>query len=544
MSLSALKRAYQIARTVRQYRLIELLPAERTPLLLKIMDRTMFWVGRKAGDANASARVKLALQSLGPVFIKFGQMLSTRRDLLPDEFANALAELQDRVPPFDGQLAQREIEQALGQPVDRLFSNFDITPLASASVAQVHTATIKATGDDIILKVVRPDIERVIHADLGLMAATAAMISNTEKGKRLRAVEVVEDYRKTILAELDLVQEASNARRLRDNFAGSPALYIPRVYPELCRRKLLVMERIYGIPVTDLDALKAQGTDMKKLAERGVEVFFTQVFRDNFFHADMHPGNIFVSREHPDDPTYIGIDCGIVGSLTENDKRCLADVFLAFFNQDYPRLAHVYIGSGWVSADTDPIEFEKALRKVLEPLENKPLSQISFGHLLVELFRCAREFEMEVQPQLVLLEKTLLYIEGLGRQLYPQLDLWQTAKPFLEQWMAEQIGPSAQAKRVREALPFWLEKLPEMPDLLHDNLQLSRQLLRHPQGIMDRYIRQRRRIHNSHYFLIIGSVLLISSTILLGKFSTIWPSTALALAGIAAWTKGWRLNNQ
>ncbi|WP_417344823.1 ubiquinone biosynthesis regulatory protein kinase UbiB [Ferrimonas sp.] len=544
MSWGAIKRAYQVARTFRQYRLIELLPEHRRPLPLKLMDASLFWVGRKSLDAHPSVRVRLALQSLGPVFIKFGQMLSTRRDLLPDLFADALAQLQDQVPPFDGELAKAEIESALDHEIHTLFDHFDITPLASASVAQVHTATLRSTGEEVILKVVRPDIEAVILADLTLMEAGARLVHNTRKGKPLRAIEVVEDYRKTILAELDLVQEASNARRLRDNFAGSPALYIPRVYPELCRRKLLVMERIHGIPVTDIEALKAQGTNMKLLAERGVEVFFTQVFRDNFFHADMHPGNIFVSREHPDDPMYIGIDCGIVGSLTENDKRYLADVFLAFFNQDYSRLSQVYIDSGWISADTNPVEFEKALRKVLEPLENKPLSQISFGHLLVELFRCAREFEMEVQPQLVLLEKTLLYIEGLGRQLYPQLDLWQTAKPFLEQWMAEQLGPSAQMKRVKEALPFWLEKLPEMPDLIHDNLQLSKALLRHPQGVMERYINQRRTIHNSHYFLIIGSVLLISGTLLIGKFSTIWPSITLALTGLACWAKGWRLNNQ
>lgn len=544
MAVSSLRRAYQITKVFRQYRLIELIPKAKRPLLLSLLDSLLFWMGRRATDANASTRTKLALQTLGPVYIKFGQMLSTRRDLLSDDFAEALSQLQDQVPPFDSHQAKALIEEQLGCAVETRFDHFDLTPLASASVAQVHTAQLKGTDEEVVLKVVRPDIEPVIHADLKLMASCAALVDKSQLGKRLRAPEVVEDYRTTILAELDLVQEASNARRLRDNFAGSEALYIPKVYPELCRRKLLVMERIYGIPVTDIDALKSQQTDMKLLAERGVEVFFTQVFRDNFFHADMHPGNIFVSQEDPSNPMYIGIDCGIVGRLSEVDKRCLADLFLAFFNQDYNRLAQVYIGSGWIDSDTNPMEFERALRQVLEPLANKPLSQISFGHLLVELFRCARQFNMEVQPQLVLLEKTLLYVEGLGRQLYPQLDLWQTAKPFLEEWMHEQLGPSAQAKRVKENLPFWLEKLPEMPDLLHDNLQLSKQLLMHPQAALEGYIKQRKKIHNSHYFLVIGSVLLICSTIMLVNFSTIWPSSASAILGVVAWVKAWRLNNR
>ncbi|MBY6187332.1 ubiquinone biosynthesis regulatory protein kinase UbiB [Marinobacter hydrocarbonoclasticus] len=541
MTLASLRRSWQIARTLHRYRLLDLLPEDRRPALAVWLDRLLFWLPRTAGDETPAMRLKLALQSLGPVYIKFGQMLSTRRDLLPDDLADALALLQDQVPPFAADQAIARIEAALGKPVAELFDDFDPTPLASASVAQVHTARIKESGEEVVIKVVRPGIEPVIHADLALMGQVARLVAASPQGKRLHPVEVVEDYRRTILAELDLTREADNAQRLRANFEGSDALYIPKVHGQFSHRDVMVMERIYGIPVTDLEALKAQGTNMKVLAERGVEVFFTQVFRDNFFHADMHPGNIFVSREHPEDPMYIGIDCGIVGRLSEQDKRDMAEIFLAFFNQDYSRLAQIFLKTGWVDAEADPIAFEHALKQVFSPLENKPLSEISFGQLLVDLFRTAHQFGMVVKPQLVLLEKTLLYIEGLGRQLYPELDLWDTAKPFLEQWASEQMGPQAHWQRLKDAAPFWAEKLPELPDLLHDNLTLGRTLLTNPRQVLEPYIQERRRQHRSQIFLVIGGCLVISSTILVGKTVTIWPSVALAIAGFVAWITCWRI---
>ncbi|GAA4893203.1 ubiquinone biosynthesis regulatory protein kinase UbiB [Ferrimonas pelagia] len=541
MSLAALRRGATILKTLRQYQLLELLPRQHQPTLLRWLDRSLFFLPRKAKEQPAPQRLKLALQQLGPVFIKFGQMLSTRRDLLPDELADSLALLQDQVPPFDPVLAIAQIEHALGAPIAEYFDDFEPTPLASASVAQIHTATLRSRQQPVVLKVLRPGIHSVIRSDLSLMALAAKVVEFSRHGRRLRATAVVEDYRRTILAELDLTREADNARQLRANFLDSPALYVPEVHHEYSHPQLMVMERIYGIPVTDLDALRAQGTDMKKLAERGVEVFFTQVFRDNFFHADMHPGNIFVSRQTPDDPQYIGIDCGIVGRLSEQDKRDMAAIFLAFFNHDYRQLAQIFLSTGWVDAQADLADFEFALRQVFQPLENKPLSEISFGHVLVQLFRTAHTFGMVVKPQLVLLEKTLLYIEGLGRQLYPQLDLWATAKPYLEQWMLAQHSPQNQWKRLKQSAPRFAEQLPDLPELLHENLMLGRNLLANPSQVMEKYVALRRRQHLSNWFLSAGGVLVISSTILVGKTVTIWPSVSLIFLGLVAWGISWRI---
>lgn len=438
MTIKSMRRAYQVVKTVLQYGLDDLIPAKLKPWYFRLLRWSFFWLTNQHKDKVGGERLKLAMQELGPVYIKFGQMLSTRRDLLSDEWAEELAMLQDRVPPFDSAIARAQIEAELGAPIETYFDNFDDTPLASASISQVHTATLKSNGEEVVLKVLRPNVEEKVHADLLLMTQSAQVLETLlGHGNRLRPAEVVEDYRTTIEGELNLKLEALNAIKLRNNFIDSGALYIPKMYEEFCFTRLIVMERIYGVPVSDRAALEAQGTNLKLLAERGVELFFTQVFRDNFFHADMHPGNIFVSTEHPEDPFYIGLDCGIMGTLTEQDKRYLAENFLAFFNRDYTRIAQLYIESGWVAADTDLVAFEQAIKVVCEPMFNKPLDEISFGHVLLELFRTARRFDMVVQPQLVLLEKTLLYIEGLGRQLYPQLDLWQTAKPFLESWMAE-----------------------------------------------------------------------------------------------------------
>ena len=469
-------RFYHIQKTLLQYGLDELIPATWQPWYARGMRKSAFWLRNRYPDYPIGKRLRLALQSLGPVWIKFGQMLSTRRDLLPADIADELARLQDKVDPFPGEQAQQLIEQALElTDISELFSSFSVTPLASASIAQVHAAVLRqADGNDadVVIKVIRPDIRKQIIADLDLMDGLAAIAARyLPDGKRLRPREVVSEYRKTILDELDLQREAANAIQLRRNFEGSDSLYIPYVYSDFSRPNVMVMERIYGIPVSDIAALNAQHTDMELLAKRGVEVFFTQVFRDSFFHADMHPGNIFVSREHPDNPKYIGIDCGIVGTLNSEDKRYLAENFVAFFNRDYRKVAQLHLDSGWVPVDTNVEEFESAIRTVCEPIFQKPLADISFGHVLLNLFSTARRFNMQVQPQLVLLQKTLLYVEGLGRQLYPQLDLWKTAKPFLESWVKQQVGLPALWRQIKDNAPFWAEKLPQMPTLLHRYLE-------------------------------------------------------------------------
>ena len=404
-------------------------------------------------------RIRRALEDLGPIFIKFGQILSTRRDLLPDEVAVELAKLQDQVPPFPGKLARQMIEKSLGDRIENLFLEFNEEPLASASIAQVHTAKLK-DGRDVVVKVVRPGIEKVIRRDVDLLLTIARLADRySSEARRLRPVEVVQEYETTIFDELDLMREAANASQLRRNFENSPLLYVPDIYWDYCRPDVMVMERIYGTPVSRIDVLKEKGISMQMLGERGVEIFFTQVFRDNFFHADMHPGNIFVA----DDGRYMAVDFGIIGTLTESDKRYLAENFLAFFNRDYKRIAELHLESDWVPEGTRIDQFEAAIRAISEPVFNKPISEISFGHYLLRLFQTARRFNMQVQPQLVLLQKTLLNIEGLGRQIYPELDLWTTAKPFLERWMSDQVGPRAFLKRATEYLPRATEQLPELP---------------------------------------------------------------------------------
>jgi ubiquinone biosynthesis protein len=408
-------------------------------------------------------RVREALEDLGPIFIKFGQILSTRRDLLPDVWAAELARLQDRVAPFSTIQARALIEKAWGCAIVDVLDDFSEQPLASASIAQVHTGRLK-DGREVIVKVLRPGIEKIIKRDLALMYSLAYLMHRYSKeARRLRPIEVVKEYEKTIYGELDLQREAANASQLRRNWLRSPALYIPDVYWDWTRPSVMVMERIYGTPVSEVETLKAQGISMQLLGERGVEIFFTQVFRDNFFHADMHPGNIFVEP----DGRYISVDFGIVGSLTEQDQRYLAENLLAFFDRNYRRVAELHIESGWVPRGTRVDEFESAIRTVSEPIFEKPLSEISFGHFLVRLFQTARRFNMEIQPQLVLLEKTLLNIEGLGRQLYPQLDLWTTAKPFMERWMKERIGPRAVLKKMQTNWGPFAEQLPDLPLLAY-----------------------------------------------------------------------------
>ena len=415
---------------------------------------------------SSAVRLRKALESRGPIFIKFGQALSTRRDLLPADYADELARLQNKVPPFDSSVAVARIEESLGVSIEAAFESFEMDPIASASLAQVHRARL-SDGTSVVVKVIRPDIEKGIRKDLRLMYSAAGFLERISRdARRLHLKDVVSDYEETIFAELDLLLEAENTATLRRNFAFSPLLYAPRVYFDLSSKDVLVMEEIDGVLIAEVDRLRELGTNMKLLAERGVETFFTQVFEHNFFHADMHPGNIFVDVSDPTDPSYIAIDCAIIGQLSPSDQRYLAQNILAFFNKDYHEIARLHLESGWIPHDTDIAEFENVIRELLDPMFQKPLSEILFGHFLLALFDTARQFDMEVQPQLVLLQKTLLNIEGLGRQLDPELDLWATAKPFLERWMAERYGPSAIMREFVEHAPRILVQLPKLPSLL------------------------------------------------------------------------------
>ena len=415
-------------------------------------------------------RLRLALEKLGPIFIKFGQLLSTRKDLLDDKMAHELAKLQDDVPPFDSVQSKQIISCALHAPIDEIFSSFDQQPLASASIAQVHAATLN-NGQDVVIKVVRPGIDKIIQKDIRLLSYIAFAIERFHpEGRRLRPQELVADYQHTIMDELDLKREAANTSQLRRNFLDSGLIYVPEIYWDYSNQDIIVMERIHGIPVTDMAQLHKEGINLKKLAERGVEIFFTQVFRDSFFHADMHPGNIFVAYNKPENPEYIAIDCAIIGSLSEFDQYYLARNLLAIFHRDYRLVAQLHVQCGWVPATTRVTDFEAAIRSVCEPIFERPLSEISFGELLLYLFQTARRFDMEVQPSLVLLQKTLLNIEGLGRQLYPDLDLWATAQPFLENWIKERYSPKSVFKQLQRQAPGWLEHLPQIPDLVFERL--------------------------------------------------------------------------
>ncbi|AOE87874.1 ubiquinone biosynthesis regulatory protein kinase UbiB [Pseudomonas sp. TCU-HL1] len=469
MKLLAARRLLRIQQVVIRYQLDDLLLELPLPWWLRTLSYALpwRWLPRKPLTLTRGERLRLALEDLGPIFIKFGQLLSTRRDLMPPDIADELARLQDQVPPFAPEKAVARIEEQLGAKVSQVFARFDFEPLASASVAQVHAAQLKS-GEEVVVKVIRPNLRPIIRQDLAWLFILARLAERVSAdARRLRPVEVVDDYEKTIYDELDLLREAANASQLRRNFDGSPLLYVPQVYWDWCRPKVLVMERIYGIPVTDLATLADQRTDMKLLAERGVEIFFTQVFRDSFFHADMHPGNIFVATRQPWNPQYIAIDCGIIGSLTPEDQDYLARNLIAFFKRDYRRVAQLHIDSGWVPAETKVNDFEAAIRTVCEPIFEKPLKDISFGQLLLRLFQTARRFNMEVQPQLVLLQKTLLNIEGLGRQLYPDLDLWSTAQPFLERWMRERVSPLHLLRNLQQQA----EQVPHLSQIARDTLE-------------------------------------------------------------------------
>jgi len=473
------------------------------------------WLARER--APRGQRLREALEDLGPIFIKFGQMLSTRKDLLPENIAEELVALQDTVPPFDGLVARKIIEKAYGESIDDLIDEFNNTPLASASIAQVHTAKLK-DGKEIVVKVLRPNVLPVIARDIEILKIIAKLAERYSKdARRLRAIEIVEDYEKTILDELDLMREAANASQLRRNFEYSKELYIPEIYWDYTRRNVMVMERIHGVSMAGIEHMKASGVNMQRLSELGVEIFFTQVFTHNFFHADMHPGNLFVDTTDIDRPRYIAVDFGIVGTLSPDDQRYLAENFLAFFKRDYNRVAQLHVDSGWVPEGTRVDEFESAIRSVCEPIFERPLKDISFGQLLLRLFQTARRFDMEVQPQLVLLQKTLLNIEGLGRQIYPDLDLWKTAKPFLEKWMNDQVGMSALLRGFKKNLPYIAEKMPDMPELIFDAIKKvssGEAQLQQVKAINDLNKKMERKQKQLSY-TILGGCALIAATIAL-----------------------------
>lgn len=469
-----LRRAFVINRVLVRYGLHEFFQDTRIQRYVPLMK--LFAMTPSAHtELSRGERLNLALTELGPIFVKLGQMLSTRRDLLEDDLAVSLSKLQDNVEPFSGAIALETVENQLQQPIDKVFSSFDSQPMASASVAQVHSAEL-LSGESVVVKIIRPGIRRKIIADLKLLKLLAEWFERvSEIGRRVHPVQIVADYQASLFNELDLQIEAANTTQLKRNFDDSALLYVPNVYWQHCRERVMVQEKIYGVPIGDIERLKQLNVNMKALAHTGVEIFFTQVFRDSYFHADMHPGNIFVNVDNPENPSYIAIDCGIMGTLTESDKRYLAQNFVAFFNRDYRQIAELHIQSGWVNERVSVEAFESAIRTACEPIFGKALADISFGHFLVQLFQTARRFEIEVQPQLVLLQKTLLYIEGLGRQLYPELDLWETAQPFLTKWLADTYGPKAAFNKVKQKAPKWLEQLPEIPDKIAEFLEKSQQ---------------------------------------------------------------------
>lgn len=444
------------------------------PLRFFVYLNPYYWLLRK--KMSRGERMRRALEELGPIFVKAGQIISTRRDLLPDDVAVELSLLQDRVPPFPGDQAVDIIENALNAPLHDVFAHFDKTALASASIAQVHAATLK-DGSSVVVKVLRPRIKDTIDRDIDLLMTLAKAAGRySSRARHFKPVQLVEEIAHTLYDELDLLREGANASQLKRNFAKSPLLYIPAIHWAYSRHDILVMERIHGIPVHDIESLKRAKVDMDKLAKRGLEVFFTQVFRDSFFHADLHPGNIFVDTSDPSDPTFIAVDFGITGSLSRDDQRYLAENMVAFFKRDYQRVAELHIACGWLPPETRVDQFEGAIRAVSEPIFEQPLRDISFGKLLLRLFQVARQFQINIQPQLILLQKSLLSIEGLSRQLAPDLDLWTSAAPQIEKWLREQVGFRSFLRNLKDNLPLWSEQLPEIPVMIYEVLKETKQL--------------------------------------------------------------------
>jgi ubiquinone biosynthesis protein len=531
-----LRRVLSIQRILVKYGLDDFI--RETHLLRPL--RFFFYVLPRRRDTSAplGERIRLALEELGPIFVKFGQALSTRRDLLPVDIADELAKLQDSVPPFPAEQAIAILNEVYGEPVEQVFKRFDTEPLAAASIAQVHTAQLQS-GQEVVVKLLRPGVQDQIEGDLDVLRMIAGLAAQYwEHGKRLRPLDVVAEYERTIIDELDLMREAANAAQLKRNFGASDMLYVPDIYWDYCRPEVLVQERIYGIPISDMDALRKSGANIQVLAENGVEIFFTQVFRHNFFHADMHPGNIFVIATDPDKPKYAAVDFGIVGTLSPEDRYYLANNFLAFFDRDYHRIAKLHIDSGWVPEGTRIDQLETAVRTVCEPIFNKPLSEISFAQVLMRLFRVAQRFNVEVQPQMILLHKTLFNIEGLGRELYPQLDLWKTAHPVLKRWMNDQIGPRAMLEDFRENLPQLRQSLRDLPTVLKQiaDQASSEDPAARKQVAEFRKLRADMRDHQrQRYWLTAAATGVISGTLLLALEGNVYLAAALyAIAAVAS----------
>lgn len=517
MSLRLLFRLLAIQRVLVRHGLDDLITSTHLFRPLRYLFLLSPWTwGQRKSEAPRGVRIREALEELGPIYVKFGQSVSTRLDILPDDIGAELVKLQDQMPPFSAEEALAQIERFYGQPAAEVFAEFDPQALAAASIAQVHVARLHS-GKEVVVKLLRPGVRAEIERDIEVMYALARLARRySSDARRLRPVEVVAEYETTILNELDLMREAANASQLRRNFLDSDQLYVPEVYWDYCRPGAMVMQRIYGVPVSDMQALLSSGANIPKLAANGVEIFFTQVFRHNFFHADMHPGNIFVDIKDPENPLYAAVDFGIMGTLNDHDRRYLAENFLAFFDRDYHRVARLHVDSAWVPAGTRVDEFEAAIRTVCEPIFNKPLKDISFGQVLVRLFTIARSFDMEIQPQLVLLQKTLLNIEGLGRQLYPELDLWQTAQPVLREWMDEHTGPRAIGRRIRQELPeirFMLDQLPTIARRMLDRLdedQRSAAPAGYDKQTMLQWAKRR-------YKAFSGAVILVAAAVLMGQ---------------------------
>jgi ubiquinone biosynthesis protein len=471
LKLRVVGRLIAIHRALARHGLIEFTRGTSVHGRLRLLGIAPWLWFHGSSTGSRGERLRLALEELGPVFVKFGQAISTRRDLLPPDIAGELVKLQDEVPPFDGATARALIERSLGQPIDKLFRRFDTEPLAAASIAQVHAAELPE-GSEVIVKVLRPDMRAVIARDIEVLYALADLANRySTEGRRLRPLEVVREYEKTILDELDLMREAANAAHLKRNFEGDNRLHVPAVHWDLCRRDVMVMERIHGIPIGEIDELKARGVDFRKLSENGVAIFFTQVFKHNFFHADMHPGNIFVLADNPAEPRYAAVDFGIMGTLSPTDQNYLAENFLAVFNRDYRRVAQLHVDSGWVPHDIRVEEMESAIRSICEPIFDKPLKDISFAIVLLRLFEALRRFDARIQPQLILLQKTMFNIEGLGRQLDPELDIWKTAGPILREWLREKHHPFNVAKRLWKQMPELLAAIDASPTALRQIIE-------------------------------------------------------------------------
>lgn len=546
MKLRVLARLLQIQRVLLKHGLDDFVRATHLyrPLRFLFYLSPRAWFERSRRGSRGE-RLRLALEELGPIFVKFGQAVSTRRDLLPADIADELAKLQDRVPPFPGSIARATIERSYGRPVTEVLAEFDERPLAAASIAQVHVARL-LDGKEVVVKVLRPGMRERIEGDLEVLYALANLANRFwGPARRLRPREIVEEYEKTVLDELDLMREAANAAQLKRNFAGSDLLYVPEVYWDYCRIDVMVMERIHGVPISDMEHLRAADTDIAKLAENGVRIFFTQVFRHNFFHADMHPGNIFVLLTDPRNPRYAAVDFGIMGTLDPSDQHYLAENFLAVFDRDYRRVALLHVESGWVPRQTRVDEMESAVRTVLEPIFNRPLKDVSFGHILVRLFEISRRFNMEVQPQLILLQKTLLNVEGLGRDLYPDLDIWQTASPILREWMRERLSMRQVFKDLRRQMPEVLEVARTLPTLLKGAVQQVRGgnlRVQVTSAELDALKEEIRRSTRSRDVVSVGAALLFGGLVWVGLTGGEgWPGWGLTLlGGVAVAFARWR----